>query len=37
MHATVIDSSVFGPPHSWDALLREGFSSLNGLDHLQNH
>ena len=36
MHTTVMAFSVFGP-HSWGALLREGSSSLNGMDHLQNH
>ena len=36
-HATVIVSSVFGPPFSWDALLREGLASLNGLSPLLNH
>ena len=29
MHATVIISAVGGPPHSWGALLKEGFLSLN--------
>ena len=32
--ATVMISSTGGPPHSWSALLREGFFSLN---HHQNH
>ena len=33
IHATVIVSSIGGPPHSWSALLREGSFSLN---HHQN-
>ena len=34
IHATVMVSSTGGPPHSWGAILREGFFSLN---HHQNH
>ena len=34
MHTTVIVSSTGVPPHSWDALLREGSFSLN---HHWNH
>ena len=36
MCATVMASSEFGPPFM-GAQLREGSSSLNGVDHLWNH
>ena len=35
---TVVISSGSGPPHSWGALLREGFLSLNPhWNHLMGH